>query len=153
MPCGPYGLRRRGAGYPPGPLQVCHSAGNKRTEMPLWMLCAARPTPCLQTLLQSRRDVVPTTLTSRGRSTRSCGSSSGWVHAFDWHCVLPPPPCRRTPPFNAPIMYTRAQVTDIKLVLQQWVMTELSTHCAAIERLTATAELLGAVDPTASMLR
>lgn len=45
-----------------------------------------------------------------------------------------------------------AQVSDVKLALQQWVLAELSVHCAAVETLSATAALLGAVDPNAAML-
>jgi len=37
--------------------------------------------------------------------------------------------------------------------LQQWVLSELSVHCAAVERLSATAALLGVVDPNSAMLR
>ena len=45
------------------------------------------------------------------------------------------------------------RVVDMKLALQQWVLSELSVHCAAVEQLSATAALLGAVDPNVAMLR
>ena len=80
----------------------------------------------------------------RGLSMRSSGSTSECVTSFQRSGTC----C-----FTTIALALSTQVSDVKLALQQWVHSELSVHCAAVERLSHTAALLGAVDPNAAMLR